>query len=101
MTWQATFILCLYVGWTGLHWWLGKQQIGVVLWPLIVAEVLGFVGTWLWITSQDYHASAGMAVGLVIFGAAAILILPVLIGLLSHFKHRTRSLLVEDEKNKK
>ena len=92
MSWQATLGLCLYVGWLGLHSWLGKKRLTVFLAGMIGAETWAFVGTWLWIDAQDYDVSAGMATGLAIFGAAAIFLVPALIGIISLFRNRTRAL---------
>jgi hypothetical protein len=92
VNWQVTLGLCLYVGWLGLHSWLGKKQLAIPLAGLIGAEVLAFAGTWFWIAAQDYNASAGMAVGFTILGAAAIFLVPAMIGAFSLFRHRTTAL---------
>jgi hypothetical protein len=88
VSWQVALGLCLYVGWVGLHSWLGKKRLTAVLVTLIIVELLTFAGIWVWMGAQDYDVSAGMALGLVIFGAAAALLVPALVGALSLFKNR-------------
>ena len=88
MSWQVSLGLCLYVGWVGLHWWLGQKRLAVPLALLVTAEVLGFGGIWVWIEAQEYDVSAGMAVGLAIMGAAAALLLPAIVGTVALIKHR-------------
>lgn len=92
MSWQVSLGLCLYVGWVGLHWWLGQKRLTLPLALLVAAEVLGFVGIWVWIEAQDYDVSDGMTIGLAIFGAAATLLVPAIVGAVSLLKHRTTAL---------
>ena len=92
MSWQVSLGLCLYIGWVGFHSWLGQRRLKVPLILLIGVDLAAFAGTWLWIAAQDYDASAGMAVGLAIFGAAALFIIPAIVGTFSLYKHLTKAL---------
>jgi hypothetical protein len=89
VTWQAALALCLYVGWVALHSWLGKKRHLKTLALLIALEVLGFVGFFVWSATQDYDVSAGGAVAIALFAAAAFLLIPAGVGTYSMWKYRT------------
>lgn len=89
MTWQLTLALCLYVGWIGLHAWLGKARHHAVLSVAIALELLAFAGSAIWVMLQNTSASTGGAAALAIFGMAAIFLVPAAVGVITFFKHRT------------
>ena len=89
MTWQTTLALVLYVGWVGLHSWLGKRRLLRTLAVLIGFEVLGFAGLVIWFQAQESHVSAGAAAGMAIILAFAVLLVPAAVGAFSLWKHGT------------
>jgi hypothetical protein len=89
MSWQATLLLCSYIGWVGLHSWLGKKRFLRTLAALVVLELAAFVGLLIWLQKQDYHASAGAVVVLTLFAGALVLLVPAVVGAYSFWKNGT------------
>ena len=84
-----TLALCLYVGWVGLHAWLGKARQHWALGVVVALDLLAFAGSYFWIMSQNTNPSTGGAAALALSGSAAIFLVPALAGAVSFFKHRT------------
>ena len=86
MTWQITLALVLYVGWVGLHSWLGKKGFFRTLASLIVLDVLAFVGLFAAAYRPPDHGGAG---ALAILIGGGVLLIPAAVGAFAFWKHGT------------
>ncbi|MYL98884.1 hypothetical protein GR702_14045 [Novosphingobium sp. FGD1] len=72
-----------YIGWVSLFGWLAWQRKGRVLLGAGAIMLIAFGWVYRAVTNEmaaaDYHHSSDMAAGLVIYFAAGVLLLPVVV----------------------